>query len=95
MMTEALGWAAALILLITMARQVWKQWTSGAVAGVSRWLFVGQLLASAGFCVYSGLVGNAVFVFTNLLMLLNALLGLWVDKRNRQRRGPNADAVPV
>lgn len=95
MMTEAVGWGAALVLLLTMARQVWTQWRSGAIAGVSRWLFVGQLVASAGFCLYSALVGNAVFVFTNLLLVCNALLGLYVDHRNRQRKSPHARESPA
>lgn len=86
MITELIGWAAAMTLLLTMARQVWTQWHSGAVGGVSRGLFVGQVLASAGFCLYSALVGNAVFVFTNFLLLVNALLGLLVDRRNRRQQ---------
>lgn len=84
MLTEAVGWAAAAVLLATMARQVWSQWKSGAVGGVSRWLFVGQVVASLGFTAYSALVGNLVFVFTNLLLTINAITGLFIDRRNRQ-----------
>ena len=83
-MTEAVGWVAAIILLLTMTRQVWAQYRSGAVAGVSRWLFVGQIAASTGFTLYSALLGSAVFVFTNGLMLVNAFVGLWIDRRNRR-----------
>lgn len=86
MLTEAVGWTAATLLLITMTRQVWSQWTSGSVAGVSRWLFVGQVAASASFTLYSVLLGSTVFIFTNALMLLNALAGLWIDRRNRRRK---------
>ncbi|MGQ0699851.1 MAG: hypothetical protein ACT4PZ_16610 [Panacagrimonas sp.] len=93
MLTEAVGWTAALILLATMARQVWSLWTSGAVGGVSRWLFVGQVVASAGFTLYSAMIGSTVFVFTNGLMLLNALLGLWIDRRNRKAEAI-ADPLP-
>lgn len=84
--TEAVGWTAAVILLLTMARQVRSQWTSGAVAGVSSWLFVGQVAASLGFTIYSALLGNAVFVLTNALLLINAVTGLWIDRRNRHLR---------
>lgn len=87
MLTEAVGWFAAVILLLTMVRQVWSQWHSGGVAGVSHWLFIGQVTASAGFTLYSLLLGNMVFVVTNALLLLNALTGLWIDRRNRRRLG--------
>ena len=90
MMTEAVGWFAATILLITMGRQVWSQWNSGSTAGVSHWLFIGQVVASAAFTVYSILLGSAVFIFTNALMLVNALLGLWIDRRNRRRKPSGA-----
>lgn len=83
-LTESVGWVAAAVLLLTMARQVWSQWKSGAVGGVSRWLFVGQVVASLGFTAYSALVGNAVFVFTNTLLTLNAIAGLCIDRRNRR-----------
>lgn len=92
MLTEVVGWFAALTLLATMGRQVWTQWHSGLVAGVSSWLFVGQVAASLGFTVYSALLGNAVFVFTNTLLLLNALLGLWIDRRNRHRAAARSAA---
>lgn len=87
-MTEAVGWAAALILLITMVRQVWTQWSSGAVGGVSRWLFIGQVAASLGFTAYSLLLGNLVFAFTNALLAINAIAGLLIDRRNRKRKAP-------
>jgi hypothetical protein len=47
----------------------------------SRWLFIGQLLASSGFVVYSWLLPNWVFVVTNALMLVTALLGQWLYRR--------------
>ena len=81
---QAVGWLAATVLLVTMARQVWSQWRSRAVGGVSRWLFVGQVAASVGFTTYSVLVGDSVFVFTNALLTLNAIVGLCIDRRNRR-----------
>lgn len=74
-MTTALGWIAALILLITLGRQVYAQSQSGSTAGVSRWLFVGQITASVGFVTYSWLRGDWVFVATNAAILVTAVVG--------------------
>jgi uncharacterized protein with PQ loop repeat len=84
LLTESLGWAAALILLATISRQVYAQWRSRSAAGVSRWLFVGQVAASTAFLLYSLLLDNWVFVFTNAMMLVAALAGLAIDRRNRR-----------
>jgi uncharacterized protein with PQ loop repeat len=84
-MTEAIGWASSFILVLTIARQVYKQWQEGSSEGVSKWLFVGQMAASLGFTIYSWLVNNWVFVVTNSLMLLNGLLGLLIVMRHRRR----------
>src|SRR5512138_2007019 len=84
-MTEAIGWISSVILVLTIAKQVHKQWQEDSSRGVSRWLFVGQLAASTGFVIYSWLVGNWVFVATNALMLVNALLGLAIVLRHRRR----------
>ena len=87
-MVEAVGWVSSCILVLTLARQVYKQWHEGSSEGVSKWLFVGQISASLGFTVYSWLVRNWVFVVTNSLMLLNGLLGLAIVfyHRRRERR---------
>ena len=84
-MTEAVGWVSSFILVLTLGKQVYKQWKEGTSEGVSRWLFVGQLSASVGFTVYSWLVGNWVFVVTNTILLLNALAGLFIVLRHRRR----------
>jgi uncharacterized protein with PQ loop repeat len=83
--TEAVGWASSCILVLTIAKQVYKQWKEGSSEGVSRWLFVGQMAASLGFTVYSWLVGNWVFVVTNAVMLLNGLAGLLIVLHHRRR----------
>jgi uncharacterized protein with PQ loop repeat len=88
--TEAIGWASAGVLLATISRQVWTQWRTRSVAGVSRWLFIGQLAASTGFLVYSVLLANWVFAATNTLMVAAALTGAWVDRVNRRRAGCGA-----
>ena len=78
MLVEAVGWVSSVILVLTIAKQVYKQWQEGTSEGVSKWLFVGQISASLGFTVYSWLVRNWVFVVTNFVMLLSALIGLCI-----------------
>jgi MtN3 and saliva related transmembrane protein len=82
---ELIGWSSSLVLLITLCRQVYKQWRSGATSGLSRWLFAGQLVASIGFAVYSWMLGNWVFLVTNVLILTTALVGETIYVRNRRR----------
>ena len=77
-MTEVIGWACSFILLLTLVRQVQKQWKEKNSEGVSKWLFVGQLMASVGFIVYSYLVGNWVFVVTNVLLTINNIIGIYL-----------------
>lgn len=84
-MTETIGWVSSLILIITIAKQVYKQWKEGKSSGVSIWLFVGQIAASVGFAVYSYLVGNTVFIFTNSLMVLNGIAGLVINLYLKRR----------
>jgi uncharacterized protein with PQ loop repeat len=91
--TELLGWTAAIILLATISRQVYAQWRSRSAAGVSRWLFVGQVAASTAFLLYSMLLDNWVFVFTNAMMLVAALAGLVIDRRNRRLATPEPVAA--
>lgn len=85
MWTELIGWCAATILLLTISRQVYTQWRERSTRGMSKWLFIGQLAASTGFVVYSGLLGNWVFVVTNVLMLVTAGIGQWIYLRNKRR----------
>ncbi len=75
-MTDIIGWASSIILLLTLIKQVYKQWKDGETEGVSKWLFVGQLFASIGFTVYSYLVGNWVFTVTNGLLTINNIIGI-------------------
>ena len=89
-MTEAVGWVSSLILVLTIAKQVYKQWQEGSSEGVSKWLFVGQMAASLGFTVYSWLVSNWVFVVTNAVMLVNGLLGLLIVIHHRRRERKQA-----
>lgn len=82
---EAIGWFSSFVLLLTIGRQIYKQWQEGSSEGVSLFLFIGQMTASLGFTIYSYLVQNWVFVVTNGLMLLNGMLGLGITIYNRKR----------
>ncbi len=84
-MTEFIGWASSLVLIVTIARQVYKQWKEGKSGGVSKWLYAGQIAASLGFAVYSYLVGNWVFIFTNSIMVLNGIGGFLINLHLKRR----------
>ena len=75
MITDLIGWAAAVILLATLSRQVYHQWHDESARGVSRWLFIGQIASSTGFIIYSVALKSWVFVVTNSLILLVAAVG--------------------
>ena len=79
-----IGWGASCVLLATLARQIRVQWRERSTQGVSGLLFAGQIVASLGFVAYSWLLDNRVFVVTNAAILLTALIGLWVHRRNVQ-----------
>jgi MtN3 and saliva related transmembrane protein len=83
--TELVGWVSSFILVLTIGKQIYKQWQEGSSKNVSKWLFIGQMAASLGFTVYSWLVGNWVFVVTNLLMLINGLIGLGIVLHHRKQ----------
>jgi MtN3 and saliva related transmembrane protein len=89
--TEMIGWASSMILVLTIGKQIYKQWREESSEGVSKWLFIGQVAASIGFTIYSWLVKNWVFVVTNSLMLLNAFVGMGILLRHR-RRSSNSKA---
>ena len=82
---ELVGWLSSAILLATLVHQVLKQWREGSSEGVSKWLFIGQIAASLGFILYSVLVANWVFVVTNALILLDAIVGLVIVLHHRRR----------
>jgi uncharacterized protein with PQ loop repeat len=97
-MQEAIGWFSSFVLVLTIGKQVYKQWKSGTSEGVSKWLFVGQITASVGFVVYSWMVKNWVFVVTNALLLVQALFGGYLlfkyrHAERRQERGSRTAAA--
>ena len=83
--TELIGWGSSFILMLTIGKQVHKQWQERPSEGVSKWLFIGQMSASLGFTIYSWLVNNWVFVVTNSVMLLSGLVGLVIVLHHRRR----------
>jgi len=89
--TELVGWVSSIILVLTIGKQIYKQWHEDSSENVSKWLFIGQMAASTGFSIYSWLVGNWVFVVTNLVMLLSGLCGLGIVLHHRRRESPKGN----
>ncbi|MDB5770404.1 MAG: hypothetical protein JWM42_778 [Burkholderia sp.] len=84
MLVNMIGWVSAAILVLTISRQVYRQWRTRSIEGVSKWLFIGQLTASAGFIAYSAMVDNWVFVFANFFIFLTAVAGQCIYVRNKR-----------
>jgi uncharacterized protein with PQ loop repeat len=78
------GWSAAGLLVLTIGAQTLEQYRSRSTKGVSPWLFVGQTAASTGFLIYAAMLGDPVFVTTNVLLIGSALTGLALYHRNRR-----------
>jgi hypothetical protein len=85
MSPDLVGWLASAILLATLSRQIHTQSKDPDARGVSTWLFAGQMAASVGFIVYSAMLDNWVFIVTNSLILLTAVVGQVVMWRKRSR----------
>ena len=83
-MREVLGWLSSFILLLTIGKQIHKQWSEHTSTGVSKWLYIGQIAANSGFLIYSWLLGNWVFLITNLLLLGSSLVGLAIVFHHRR-----------
>src|SRR5690606_35458243 len=90
---DLVGWVASAVLLATLLRQVHTQWKTRQTQGVSRWLFIGQVTASVGFTIYSWLLQNWVFLFTNIAILMTAVAGEVVYLRNRKRHKRGTDVA--
>ncbi len=93
---ELIGWLASAILLATLIRQIATQVRDRNAQGVSRWLFIGQIAASTGFVTYSALVGDWVFIVTNVCILATAVFGQIVTWRHRRHASArDADPTPA
>jgi MtN3 and saliva related transmembrane protein len=88
-LAELIGWTSSAILVATITRQVYTQWKTRSTAGVSHWLFIGQVAASTGFTVYSFLLQNWVYAVSNIALLITAVVGQILYKRNK-RPSPKA-----
>jgi hypothetical protein len=83
---DVIGWAASAILVLTLSRQIYTQAQDDTARGVSRWLFIGQIVASIGFIAYSWLVHNWVFIVTNSIVLGTGIVGqIVVGRKTRSR----------
>ena len=87
---DLVGWLASAVLIATIIRQIYKQWRSDQIQGVSRWLFIGQITASLLFILYSALVGNAVFIVSNALILATGITGYVLQRIKLKRLGDRA-----
>ena len=85
-----LGWVAALILLTTMFAQVRKNWRERKLKGVNPLLYYGQALASLCFAVYSLTINSWVFVVTNTLGLVAAIIGIYLVHQCRKPESASA-----
>jgi uncharacterized protein with PQ loop repeat len=83
MSPDLIGWLASAILVATLARQIHTQYKDESAKGVSRWLFAGQIASSLGFIAYSWMLENRVFIVTNSIILLTAVVGQLVVSRKR------------
>ncbi|HEY6879361.1 MAG TPA: SemiSWEET family transporter [Polyangiales bacterium] len=93
-MSAIIGWLSSAILVCTVSYQVLRQWRSGTSKGVSAWLFVGQFIASTGFCIYSVLMRDRVFVVTNGLLALSSAIGFAIVRVHRRRERLRASRAP-
>jgi len=82
---DVIGWLASAVLLATLVRQIMTMARDENAQGVSRWLFIGQCAASVGFIAYSAMVGNLVFVATNVAILITAIVGQCIVARRKSR----------
>lgn len=85
MNADIVGWAASAVLMATLIQQVVRQARDATAPAASMWLFAGQIVSSVGFIIYSVLVGSRVFIVTNSLILLTAVVGQVITARKRLR----------
>jgi len=83
---DLIGWTSSAVLLLTIGRQVYTQWRTKSDAGVSRWLFIGQLSASTGFALYSYLLHNWVFLVSNIALLVTGTAGEIIYLKNKSAK---------
>ena len=82
---------SSIILMVTIAKQIHKQWKSNSVKAVSRYLFWGQVGAELGFVIYSYLLRNWVFFAVNSALLIENGVGLVITLSIRRATSPAAN----
>jgi hypothetical protein len=90
-MRELIGWGSALVLLPTFGVQVYKQWKARdePAPASTVWFFILALVGTGGQAVYSGMVGNAVYLALNSVLVVTNSLGLGMAvHRYREQRKP-------
>ena len=84
MSPDMIGWAASLMLVATLVRQIYTQAKDDSAKGVSHCLFAGQMASSVGFIAYSWMLHNWVFIVTNSVILATAVVGQVVMMRKNK-----------
>jgi hypothetical protein len=85
---DLVGWASTAVPFATIGHQVYSQWKSKATAGVSRWLFVGQIGASILYRIhYLQLATPKPGFFSNAALIVTAIVGELIYISNRRRQG--------
>lgn len=84
-MAEIIGWISSLILVLTLAAQIKKQYTEKTSIGISKLLFSGQMLAELGFVIYSIAISSWIFVFTSSLLLLENIIGFYLTLKFKKQ----------
>jgi MtN3 and saliva related transmembrane protein len=90
-MQDVIGWLSSLVLFLTLSKQIYKQWSDHTSAGVSKWLYIGQMVAEAGFVIYSLQVHSWPFVVTNGVLFCTNAVGLAIVYKHRSK---NQSASP-
>jgi MtN3 and saliva related transmembrane protein len=80
------GLASSVLLFATLSGQVFRQYRDVCVKGVPRIFFLGQVLSSAGFIVYSAAIDSTLFVAANVFILASGVAGYAVTLHNRRRQ---------
>ena len=70
---------------MTIGREVYSQWRDRSSQGISRWLFIGKIIASIGFLILHWLLRNWVFVASNMLMPFEQWIYLDITNDARER----------
>lgn len=75
---EVIGWVSSFILILTLSVQIKKQYREKTSQGVSRYLFLGQVCSEVGFVIYSLMIENWIFMATNIILLIENFIGLYL-----------------